>query len=106
MRLSLFLGKNAAGLHVDASKLFLAGDLTGAQIAAQLAAVITNSPYAKQMGVTPSIDRHQLKGVILHCGLYDLRDGGEIRAAIARPTSEPRISRTTRALRSFLWLAT
>ena len=93
-----FLGKNAAGLHVDASKLFLAGNSAGAQIAAQLAAVITNSPYAKQMGVTPSIDRHQLKGVILHCGLYDLRDGGEIRAAIARSylgtkdfTNDPRL---------------
>jgi acetyl esterase len=48
--------------------------------------------------VTPSIDRHQLKGVILHCGLYDLRDGGEIRAAIARSylgtkdfTNDPRL---------------
>ena len=79
-----FIGKNAAGLHVDASKLFLAGDSAGAQIAAQLAVVISNSPYAKRMGVTPSIDRRQLKGVILHCGLYDLRGGGEIRASIAR----------------------
>jgi len=79
-----FLEKIAAGLHVDASKLFLAGDSAGAQIAAQLAAVISNSQYAKQMGVSPSIDRHQLKGVILHCGLYDLRNGGEIRARIAR----------------------
>ena len=38
-----FLEKNEARLHVDASKLFLAGDLAGAQIAAQLAAVISNS---------------------------------------------------------------
>jgi acetyl esterase len=79
-----FLEKNAARLHVDASKLFLAGDSAGAQIAAQLAVVISNSAYADQMGVTPSIDRRQLKGVILHCGLYDLRGGGETRASIAR----------------------
>jgi acetyl esterase len=79
-----FIGKNAARLHVDASKLFLAGDSAGAQIAAQLAVVISNSVYANQMGMTPSIDRRQLKGVILHCGLYDLRGGGETRASIAR----------------------
>jgi acetyl esterase len=78
-----FLGKNEAGLHVDASKLFLAGDSAGAQIAAQLAAVISNSPYAKRVGVTPSIDRGRLQGVILHCGLYDLRNGGLYRRIVA-----------------------
>ena len=78
-----FIVKNEAALHVDASKLFLAGDLAGAQIAAQLAAVISNSPYAERVGVTPSVDRRQLKGVILHCGLYDLRGGGHLRAVTA-----------------------
>lgn len=42
-----YLSKNEAELHIDASKLFLAGDLAGAQIAAQLAIVVSNSPYAK-----------------------------------------------------------
>ena len=40
----------------------------GAQIAAQLAIVISNSPYAKRVGLTPSIDQQQLRGVVLHCG--------------------------------------
>ena len=69
-----YLSKNEAALHVDASKLFLAGDSAGAQIAAQLAIVISNSPYAKRMGVTPYINRRQLLGVILHCGVYDLHN--------------------------------
>ena len=67
-----FLSNNAVEFHVDASKLFLAGDSAGAQIAEQLAIVISNSAYAKRMGVTPSINRRQLLGVILHCGVYDL----------------------------------
>jgi acetyl esterase len=69
-----YLSKNEAALHVDASKLFLAGDSAGAQIAAQLAIVISNSPYAKEMGVTPYINRRQLLGVILHSGVYDLHN--------------------------------
>ena len=78
-----FLSENEVRLHVDASKLFLAGNSAGAQIAAQLAAVISSASYAKRVGVSPSIDRRQLRGVILHCGLYDLRDGGRYRRVLA-----------------------
>ena len=77
-----FIGKNEAQFHIDPLKTFLAGNSAGAQIAAQLAAVISNPAYAKQMGVTPSIDRRQLKGVILHCGHYDLRGGDHFRSVI------------------------
>jgi acetyl esterase/lipase len=66
-----YVGKNAARLHVDSSKLFLAGNSAGAQIAAQLANVISVPSYAREVGVVPSIDRSQLRGVILHSGLYD-----------------------------------
>jgi acetyl esterase len=77
-----YLSKNESRLHVDASNLFLAGDSAGAQIAAQLAAVISNSPYAKRVGVTPSIHPGRLRAVILHCGLYDLRNGGVYRRLV------------------------
>jgi acetyl esterase/lipase len=36
-----FLQRNSLGLHADLSRLFLAGDSAGAQIAAQLSNVIT-----------------------------------------------------------------
>jgi acetyl esterase len=78
-----FLSKNEVRLHVDASKLFLAGDSAGAQIAAQVAAVISSASYAKRVGVSPSVDRQQLRGMILHCGLYDLRDGSSYRRVLA-----------------------
>jgi acetyl esterase len=67
-----FLSKHAAELHVDESKLFLAGDSAGAHIAAQAAIVVSNSTYAQRIGIASSINRRQLRGVILYCGVYDL----------------------------------
>jgi acetyl esterase/lipase len=66
-----FIQKNAARLHVDPRKLFLAGDSIGSQLAAQLAAVYSAPSYAKSVDIIPSIARSQLLGVILYCGLYD-----------------------------------
>lgn len=66
-----YLETNAARLHIDPSRFFLAGDSAGAQIAAQLAIVISAPPYAHEMGIAASIKRPQLRGVILYCGVYD-----------------------------------
>lgn len=67
-----YLARNAKRLHIDPERFFLAGDSAGAQLAAQLANAISAPAYAKQVGILPSITREQLRGVILHCGLYDL----------------------------------
>jgi acetyl esterase len=66
-----FLSKNAALLHVDPERLFLAGDSAGSQIAAQVANIISVPSYAKDVGIVPSIERSQLQGMVLHCGTYD-----------------------------------
>ena len=50
----------------------LAGDFAGAQIARAAKIVISNSADAKRMGVTPSINRRLLLGIILRGGVYDL----------------------------------
>lgn len=68
-----YLVANATDLHIDPSRIFLAGDSAGAQIAAQLANVITSPDYSKEMGITPAIDRSQLHGAVLNCGGYDVR---------------------------------
>ena len=65
-----FVVKNAARLHVDPSKLFLAGDSAGSQIAGQLANIVSGPVYANEVGIIPSIKRTQLRGVILFCGSY------------------------------------
>lgn len=56
----------------DMNRLFIGGDSAGAQIASQTAAVITNEKLAKSMDIHPHVDKKQLKGVLLYCGLYNM----------------------------------
>jgi len=67
-----YLMQNAKRLRIDPARIFLAGDSAGAQIAAQVANTISVPAYAAALGIVPAISRAQLRGVILHCGIYDL----------------------------------
>jgi len=67
-----YLSREGAALDVDPSRLILAGDSAGAQIAAQYANVATSSAYADAVAIAPSVKTGQIKGVVLFCGLYDL----------------------------------
>lgn len=67
-----YLVANGARLHVDPDRLVLAGDSAGAQIAAQVANVITSPDYARAMGIAPSIRTSQLAATVLACGAYDM----------------------------------
>lgn len=67
-----YLDANARAFNVDSSKLILAGDSAGAQIAAQVANVVTSSEYASSIKVESPIEPEQLVGVVLACGAYDL----------------------------------
>jgi acetyl esterase/lipase len=62
---------NADRLHVDPARLVLAGDSAGAQITAQVAAIVTNPSYREHVGVEPTLTPDQLRAVVLCCGLYD-----------------------------------
>ncbi|GHD42874.1 alpha/beta hydrolase [Mycetocola manganoxydans] len=65
-------------LNVDASRIVLAGDSAGAQLASQLVALTTTPDYAGLMDVRPALTPEQLAGAILHCGVYDLRAMAEL----------------------------
>ena len=67
-----FLLDNAKKFHIDPTKIVLAGDSAGAQLSSQLAALITNPDFAKEMGFTPALSPEQLQGVVLNCGVYQL----------------------------------
>ncbi|GGF01325.1 alpha/beta hydrolase [Mycetocola zhadangensis] len=67
-----YITENADDLGVDPTRIILAGDSAGAQLASSLATVTTNPAYAHLLGVTPSLSSEQLIGTILHCGVYDL----------------------------------
>lgn len=66
-----WLAANAARFGIDPSRIFLAGDSAGAQIAAQTALSIAEPGYAGSIAVTPGLSREALRGVVLFCGPYD-----------------------------------
>ncbi|MEN1988325.1 alpha/beta hydrolase [Paenibacillus hubeiensis] len=72
-----YVKEHAAEFRGDASKLFLAGNSAGAQIASQMAAVITNPSLARLMDIHPAVDAEQLRGVLLYCGPYNLSTVGQ-----------------------------
>lgn len=67
-----YIRANAAALHVDPDRIVLAGDSAGAQLASQLDVLITNPAYAQILGIEPALQRSQLVGTVLNCGVYDL----------------------------------
>lgn len=67
-----FLKNDPPAAAVDATRLFLAGDSAGAQLAAQLAGIVSESSDAAAVGIVPGIGRGDLKGVLLYCGVYDI----------------------------------
>lgn len=67
-----YVVQNAEEFHVDDTNIFLAGDSAGAQLSSQMAALITNPAYAREVGIAPSLKPHQLKGVVLNCGIYKM----------------------------------
>jgi acetyl esterase/lipase len=67
-----FLVEKGAALHIDASRLVLAGDSAGAQIAAQVANIVSAPEYAEAVGIKPGIERDRLLGAILFCGAYNV----------------------------------
>lgn len=69
-----YIQTHADKFHVDTTKFFLAGDSAGAQLSSQMAAIISNPSYAKELKITPTLHDEQLKGVVLFCGIY-MMDG-------------------------------
>ncbi len=54
-------------------RIVLAGDSAGAQLSSQLAALVTNPEYARELDITPALRPEQLRGVVLNCGIYDVQ---------------------------------
>lgn len=78
-----YLDEHADELGIDRDRIVLAGDSAGAQLASQLATLITNDRYAHLMGMTPALEPDQVIGTILNCGVYDLRAMAELDGIVA-----------------------
>ncbi|WP_111766254.1 alpha/beta hydrolase [Nakamurella deserti] len=66
------LVEHADELGLDPRRIVLAGDSAGAQLATESAALVTNPAFAALAGVRPALEPAQLRGMLLHCGVYDL----------------------------------
>lgn len=64
------LVRRADDFGIDPSRVILAGDSAGAQLASQLAVLATNPAYAEQLRMSPPSTR--VSGVVLACGIFDL----------------------------------
>lgn len=82
-RAHTYLLNHGEHLGVDVERIILAGDSAGAQLASELAVAVTNPAAASAMGMTPALSPTQLKGVVLHCGVYDVPAMKGIRGIIA-----------------------
>lgn len=66
-----YLQENIAKYGGDMNRLFIGGDSAGAQIASQIAAVISNEKLAQSMDIQPNIHNEQIRGLLLFCGPYN-----------------------------------
>lgn len=64
---------HATELRVDPDRIVIAGDSAGAQLTSQLATMTTSPDYAEKVGIAPSLSPQQLRGVVLDCGIYDVK---------------------------------
>lgn len=71
-----YLTRESGRLGLDTSRMVLAGDSAGAQIAAQTAAVTVNPDYARRVGIAPGAKPSQIVGTLLYCGVYDVTQMG------------------------------
>ncbi|MCO5091132.1 alpha/beta hydrolase [Bosea sp. (in: a-proteobacteria)] len=67
-----FLRREGQRLGLDPGRIVLAGDSTGAHIAAQLAAGLTGKDYAALLGLTPAVAPETLSGTALFGGVFDV----------------------------------
>lgn len=63
---------HAADYGIDPDRIVLAGDSAGAQLASQLATMVTNPDFELLVGIDAPMRASQLVGVVLNCGVYEL----------------------------------
>ena len=73
-----YLTSHSTLYGIDSSRIVLAGNSAGANLAAQVAALHTNPQYAATLGIAPALRPEQLAGVVLNGGLYDVSAAAEL----------------------------
>lgn len=69
-----FVKKNAAKYGLDLNNIYIAGDSAGAQLTAQFVSIQMNKNYSNTAKIGQSIDPNTIRGAILFCGPYDMKE--------------------------------
>ena len=67
-----FLLDRAEEYRIDTQRIFIGGDSAGAHLSSQMGLYYTNPAFHSRIGGEPAISPDQLRGVILHCGYYNI----------------------------------
>jgi len=67
-----FLLSHAEEYRIDQTKIFIGGDSAGGHLSSQMGLYYTNPEFQARIGGEPAIVKEQLRGVILHCGYYNI----------------------------------
>ena len=67
-----FLLAHAEEYRINPAKIFIGGDSAGGHLSSQMGLYYTNPAFQNRIGGEPAIAKEQLKGVILHCGYYNI----------------------------------
>ncbi|MEA4914376.1 MAG: alpha/beta hydrolase [Christensenella sp.] len=67
-----FLLAHAEAYRIDKTKIFIGGDSAGAHLSSQMGLYYTNPAFRDRIGGEPAIAPEQLRGLILHCGYYNI----------------------------------
>jgi len=67
-----FLLAHAEEYRIDKTKIFIGGDSAGAHLSSQMGLYYTNPVFRDRIGGEPAIAPEQLRGLILHCGYYNI----------------------------------
>lgn len=67
-----FLLAHAEEYRIDPAKIFIGGDSAGAHLSSQMGLYYTNPVFRDRIGGEPAIAKEQLRGLILHCGYYNI----------------------------------
>jgi acetyl esterase/lipase len=67
-----WLKDNAHRFGADPTRLVIGGESAGAQLASQVAALVTGPAYAHSTGITCTLPAASLRAVILYNGIYDM----------------------------------
>ncbi|MFB7138551.1 alpha/beta hydrolase [Gottfriedia sp. NPDC056225] len=69
-----FVKMNAQKYGLDLNNIYLAGDSAGAQLAAQFISIQMNKNYSNTAKIGQSVDPKTIRGAILLCGPYDMKE--------------------------------